>query len=263
MIINHFVTALRKQDWFTVAIEFLIVVVGICVGLQVDNWNQARLDRIREASILPRIREDIASTYEVLDRWQQLREYSNQQHLLWINASAADVENMSPVDLDNKIYETVWIYTTPFIIDGTLEQLRSSGELQILKSEAAQIAITDFYRLRERLKENITAREKIMTTLVDPFLIENYPAQQYMSNLGDLTVYAGSAMQVGILAPAEPEDMRHLLLDRRFKNLMAYRLAADNIIQLDVNDLRAVQNELLDAIEKRLRELGSYVESSP
>jgi hypothetical protein len=263
MIIRHFVTALRKQDWSTVAIEFLIVVVGIFVGLQVDNWNQARLDRIREASLLPRIREDVTSTNEVLDRWQKLREYSNQQHLLWINASAADIEDMSSSDLDKHIYEAVWIYTSPFIIDGTLEQLKSNGELQILKSDAAQIAITDFYRLSERLNENVAAREAIMTNLVDPFLIDNYPAQQYMSNLSNPTVYPGPAMEIGILPPAVPEDMRHLLLDRRFQNLMAYRLAADNIIQLDVNAIRAVQNELLDAIEKRERELGSYVETSP
>jgi hypothetical protein len=33
--------ALRKQDWFTVAVETLIVVFGVFIGLQVGNWNDA------------------------------------------------------------------------------------------------------------------------------------------------------------------------------------------------------------------------------
>ncbi|MFT5774992.1 MAG: hypothetical protein ACI9NG_000943 [Hyphomonas sp.] len=32
---------MRKQDWFTVAVETLIVVFGVFIGLQVGNWNDA------------------------------------------------------------------------------------------------------------------------------------------------------------------------------------------------------------------------------
>ncbi len=42
MILRRIIENVRTRDWFTVAIEFLIVVVGIFVGLEVSNWN-ARL----------------------------------------------------------------------------------------------------------------------------------------------------------------------------------------------------------------------------
>jgi hypothetical protein len=39
---------IRKQDWFIVVLEILIVVFGIFAGLQVDDWNRARLERVEK-----------------------------------------------------------------------------------------------------------------------------------------------------------------------------------------------------------------------
>lgn len=35
-VINH----VRAQHWTAVLLDFVIVVVGVFIGLQVDNWNQ-------------------------------------------------------------------------------------------------------------------------------------------------------------------------------------------------------------------------------
>ena len=45
MIMHRFVHAVRDQNWVTVVLEMIIVVVGIFIGLQVDDWNQRRLER--------------------------------------------------------------------------------------------------------------------------------------------------------------------------------------------------------------------------
>lgn len=45
MILRRLAEALREQNWFSVALEVAIVVVGIFIGLQVDDWNQRRLER--------------------------------------------------------------------------------------------------------------------------------------------------------------------------------------------------------------------------
>jgi hypothetical protein len=60
MIIRRFITALRQQDWTTVTIEFLIVVAGIFVGLQVDDWNRSVNDRALERGYLERLHADIS-----------------------------------------------------------------------------------------------------------------------------------------------------------------------------------------------------------
>ena len=37
MILRRLATALRKQDWFSVAVETRIVMFGVFLGLQVNN----------------------------------------------------------------------------------------------------------------------------------------------------------------------------------------------------------------------------------
>ena len=44
MILRRLSDAFRKQDWFTVAVEILIVLLGVFLGLQVNNWNEARAE---------------------------------------------------------------------------------------------------------------------------------------------------------------------------------------------------------------------------
>ncbi len=42
MILRKLADAIKEQNWSTVILEVLIVVVGIIIGLQVDGWNEER-----------------------------------------------------------------------------------------------------------------------------------------------------------------------------------------------------------------------------
>lgn len=60
----------KTHNWFAVAIDFVIVVVGVFVGMQVSNWNEARRDRAREetylAGLAKDLRDDIAEIDEIV-----------------------------------------------------------------------------------------------------------------------------------------------------------------------------------------------------
>ena len=55
MIVQRLNEAIRSQNWANVFIEFVIVVLGIFVGLQANNWNESRLDRNQERESLERL----------------------------------------------------------------------------------------------------------------------------------------------------------------------------------------------------------------
>src|SRR5210317_2190466 len=59
MILRRLAEAVREQNWFTVLLEVLIVVIGIFIGLQVDDWNEKRKDRHREIEYLQRIETEL------------------------------------------------------------------------------------------------------------------------------------------------------------------------------------------------------------
>ena len=45
MILSRIARHMKQQHWTGVLIELVIVVVGVFLGLQAQNWNQARADR--------------------------------------------------------------------------------------------------------------------------------------------------------------------------------------------------------------------------
>jgi hypothetical protein len=64
MILRRISDAFRKQDWFTVAVETLIVVFGVFIGLQVGNWNDLARDRSKEAIVLEQLDREFISAVE-------------------------------------------------------------------------------------------------------------------------------------------------------------------------------------------------------
>jgi len=52
MIMRSITKHVRDQNWFAVGIDFLIVIVGVFIGIQVANWNEDRLDDQRRAQII-------------------------------------------------------------------------------------------------------------------------------------------------------------------------------------------------------------------
>lgn len=72
MLLNRITQYIKNQNWLAVALEFLIVVLGIFVGLQVDNWNEERKTRSEEQEYLLRLSEDAAGS---LSQGQFMRDF--------------------------------------------------------------------------------------------------------------------------------------------------------------------------------------------
>ncbi|MDH3334843.1 MAG: hypothetical protein OEM30_10650, partial [Gammaproteobacteria bacterium] len=56
--IKHHVVS---ENWFAVFVDFVIVVVGVYVGIEVSNWNEARQEDDRAQEYLERIHADLVS----------------------------------------------------------------------------------------------------------------------------------------------------------------------------------------------------------
>ena len=58
MLLRRVMQHVRDQNWFAVGIDFLIVVTGVFIGIQVANWNAALQEHRRESLILDRLKAD-------------------------------------------------------------------------------------------------------------------------------------------------------------------------------------------------------------
>lgn len=73
MLLRRTIKHLRNQDWSAVALEFVLIVLGIFVALQANNWNEARKDRKDEQQFMSRLHGDILLAEELTGRVRERR----------------------------------------------------------------------------------------------------------------------------------------------------------------------------------------------
>ena len=58
-MLRRIVSGFRRQDWTAVAIELVVVVVGVFMGVQASNWNEQRETDQRAAVFTDRLKSDL------------------------------------------------------------------------------------------------------------------------------------------------------------------------------------------------------------
>lgn len=64
MILRRLTEHVRTQNWFAVGLDFLIVVLGVFIGIEFGNWNEARAFRQREQLLLQELRAEIVQNMD-------------------------------------------------------------------------------------------------------------------------------------------------------------------------------------------------------
>lgn len=68
MLLRSVMAHVREQNWFAVGLDFLIVVFGVFIGIQVSNWNEVRRDEAVGARYTDRLLTELASEMETWSR---------------------------------------------------------------------------------------------------------------------------------------------------------------------------------------------------
>ena len=65
MLLRRISQHVKDQNWTAIALDILIVVCGVFIGIQVANWNEARQERVQADLMMERIVEDINSARDL------------------------------------------------------------------------------------------------------------------------------------------------------------------------------------------------------
>ncbi|MEZ5960238.1 MAG: hypothetical protein R3C30_07375 [Hyphomonadaceae bacterium] len=142
MILRRLMEHLRKQEWTAVAIDFVIVVVGVFVGMQVTNWNADAADRRRGAEYVERLSRDMEK--DLAARRNNVAYYAAVlDSVLRANSMLADPRS-NPRDLVVNAYRaTEMAYSAP--TRATWDELVSSGDIGLLPRGAVDRGIADYF----------------------------------------------------------------------------------------------------------------------
>ncbi len=171
MILRRLVAHLREQHWTGVFIELVIVVLGVFIGMQVSNWNEARRDRALERQYLERLREDFQQSITgAKDSAETMESQGRKATLMLDHLRTCRLDDAGQrADFANALYVLGKI-EPPMLTRGTIDELRSTGRLGIIRSVKLRQALSNVVQQQERAMEVlgfIVARRSAQIGYVD------------------------------------------------------------------------------------------------
>jgi hypothetical protein len=183
MILQNLSKAVREQNYYAVALEFVIVIAGVVIGFQVNAWAEGRSDRAAEQAIILQLRDDFAGLRATEEAY--LARAAQQQRLsaLWISALEGRPEPLGMAGLRQVVLDFYEVedperravldsgpvhnvFTDPIggerqpAASVIFQQLVASGDFRLVRSPRLRAALT---RRELQREQSVTALDRNRT----------------------------------------------------------------------------------------------------
>ena len=168
------VIRLLKEMWPAYLIEIIVIILGISITLALEEWRdtgkEQRLEEIYLRNLLTDIKMDLQSfdytsgaTQKIIDRGNEL--------LVWIKNPVNNGMSLNQLQAD-----VLAILGRPKFVsnDATFSDLKSSGNLHLLKEIRLKNLLFAYYNLAQNIKEDQDAEQQATITLCGPFFFKNF-----------------------------------------------------------------------------------------
>lgn len=249
MILRRITEHVKTQNWFAVGLDFLIVVVGVFIGIQVSNWNETINDRKREQAVLLAMLEDVTATSGDLQEMLDINMAGSES----LKALADHIDKRTaplPLEeIDVHVFRGIYQYPTFPITLATYEELKNTGKLDLVLDQD----------LRKRLQlldgaigagRSATDQLKTLTlSKTDQYLLDHYDFRGIVPlRIGEIPAY------VEWIDPTENRaDISTIFDDPYFMNLLLLRARTNSAYQRDINRLIAELAEIKSLINSKIK----------
>ncbi len=97
----------RTSKYFKYAIgEIILVVIGILIALQINNWNEHRKELQKELVIVKELYNELQQNLKVTTKHQQIIEKINQEVLFLLNISNDSLKSLTNKELNEHIFKS-------------------------------------------------------------------------------------------------------------------------------------------------------------
>ena len=162
MLLRRVIKHVKAQDWFAVCLDFIIVVIGVFLGIQIGNWNEDRIFENRERALLVELRAEISEGIELTKVW---RDYLG-------DVSSAGAKSITFIDSNQPCSENCqdrvidFFHASQFIsvdLDRTVfDEMQRAGWPS---SRAVESAVTAYYTQGAGIAENLNERPAYRTLI--------------------------------------------------------------------------------------------------
>ena len=160
----------KTTKYFKYAIgEIVLVMIGILLALQVNNWNENRKINSKEQTFLKDLKSELSSNLDalnvVIDEHQ--KSYKAAQELLAYSRKPKELENI-PESTANQLVTTMnqnWTYNPK---KGILNSIISSGQLTFFKNKKLKYLLASIDDVTQDAVESTYQIERDRSDLLNP-----------------------------------------------------------------------------------------------
>lgn len=242
MLLRRVIAHLRMQEWTAIAIDFVIVVIGVFVGIQVANWNESRLEARREATYLVALKSDFRAIVAELEN--DVASYDDiAGYMTFLLEQSRMTEPDASLDALNEAVRQLIVMEGTTIASGTYSNLTGSGDLAIIRSQELKDAMSSFFAKYEVVVLVANTHEMQLVGIFQPYIIAKLDYVGMLSKKRGLTPSSGF----------DPNRIRTVLRTDEFRNTVAVKWD----IVTDLRDVMTTALEEARAVEALLAgELG-------
>lgn len=218
--------------------EILLVVVGILIALQVNNWNDARKARAVELEYLSNIRADLTENLAEIDRFISARA----DRIADAAAVVSSIESEEAVDAHEFNARCIHIYEWRRFsqINFTFEELLNSGKLALISNDGIKSSLL---RLESAYKKNKAEEDHFRFDAEELLYKPLYEQVDLHPLLIDFESEAGILPQTHVGA---------YRLDPRFKSGFLMAILELSKLNEQLGEMRGICNDLVDSIDAEL-----------
>ena len=136
----------KTSKYFKYALgEIILVVIGILIALQINNWNQNRLNKDLESQYYQRLLDDVSEEKLILEATlnysKQVTEHAKKAIAVFENAPNA---NPDPVANLVDMYQASQLLD-PNSASSTYQELIASGQINLIQNDSLKTALIRYY----------------------------------------------------------------------------------------------------------------------
>lgn len=190
MILRRLSQSLKEQNWTAIGIEFILLVGGVFLGIQVSNWNAARVEQLRADELFGRLSDDLESEKNNVEA---LRDYYKTSSV-YANVALRGFEAPDSVDSESFVIGAYQAsqWQAPISSRSTFEEIVATGAVNLVRNQKARALLINYYEYDWSREPSLSSRPQYRELMrgTMPYAVQ----AAIKETCGDRTKLAGRAL---------------------------------------------------------------------
>ena len=144
---------LLDHNWIAAAVDLAIVVIGVFLGIEAANWNEARKERREERRYYAQIIEDLRVDQQTLQDAEQISRLNDQAAEQSLRTLASGIPNGTAPGHLAVQFQRAGFLKLPWPEKRTYDELISTGNIGLLRDQQAKSALANYYGQFNELRQ--------------------------------------------------------------------------------------------------------------